>query len=149
MVRRTRLTGPQRALWPHWRHHCLVTNRRDLDTETADAYHRAHARVELAIRDLKNSGLAHCPSGKFCANAAWLAGTALAPNIPRSAARRSRAPHPRKLTAANTIRTRLLCVPGRLVNHSRQPILRLPADWPWATTFTQALQRLRNLPQLI
>ena len=34
VVRRTRLTGPQAELWPDWRHHCLVTNRADLDTET-------------------------------------------------------------------------------------------------------------------
>ena len=53
VVRRTRLTGPQAELWPDWRHHCLVTNRADLNTETADTYHRAHARVELAIKDLK------------------------------------------------------------------------------------------------
>ena len=149
VVRRTRLTGPQRALWPHWRHHCLVTNRRDLDTETADAYHRAHARVELAIRDLKNSGLAHCPSGKFCANAAWLACAALAHNIARWTARLGHTQHPNRLTVAVTVRHRLINLPGRLVNHSRQQILRLPADWPWATTFTQTLQRLRNLPQLI
>ena len=123
VVRRTRLTGPQRALWPHWRHHCLVTNRRDLDTETADAYHRAHARVELAIRDLKNSGLAHCPSCKFCANAAWLACAALAHNITRWTARLGHTQHPNRLTAAATVRRRLLCVPGRLLNHSRQQIL--------------------------
>ena len=72
-VRRTRLTGSQAELWPDLRHHCLVTNRTDLDTETADTYHRAHARVELAIKDLKDIGLAHCPSGNFFANGAWLA----------------------------------------------------------------------------
>ena len=60
VVRRSRLTGPQNTLWPNWRHHCLVTNRADLTTEAADAYHRAHARVELTIRDLKDNGLAHC-----------------------------------------------------------------------------------------
>jgi hypothetical protein len=38
-----------------------------------DAFHRQHATVELAIRDLKEgAGLEHVPSGKFTANSAWL-----------------------------------------------------------------------------
>jgi hypothetical protein len=36
-----------------------------------EAEHRQHAVVELAIRDLKDQALAHFPSGKFYANAAW------------------------------------------------------------------------------
>ena len=149
VIRRTRLAGPQRELWPHWRHHCLLTSRADLDTEAADAYHRAHARVELAIRDLKHTGLAHCPSGRFFANGAWLACAALAHNIARWTARLGHAQHPRQLTVTATVRGRLLTVPGRLVNHSRRHILRLPANWPWATTFTTSLHNLRNLPLII
>ncbi|MDE0605625.1 MAG: IS1380 family transposase [Acidimicrobiaceae bacterium] len=149
VVRRTRLAGPQRALWPDWRHHAFVTNRTDLDTTAADACHRAHARVELAIRDLKDNGLAHCPSGKFAANAAWLACAALAHNIARWCARLGRAQHPRRLTTAATLRRRLLNIPGRIVNHSGRNILRLPADWPWTHTFTQALKHIRNLPQIV
>ena len=83
VVRRTRLVGPQAELWPDWRHHALITNRTDLDTAAADAYHRAHARVELAIKDLKATALAQCPSGKFSANGAGLACTALAHNLTR------------------------------------------------------------------
>ena len=63
VVRRTRLTGPQAELWPDWRHHCLVTNRADLDTETADTYHRAHARVELAIKTSKTTDWPTAPQG--------------------------------------------------------------------------------------
>jgi hypothetical protein len=73
IVRRTRLTGTtQAALWPDWRHHAFLTDL-DSDPVTVDAFHRQHAVVELAIRDLKEgAGLEHCPSGKFFANAAWL-----------------------------------------------------------------------------
>ena len=53
IIRRSRLLGAQGELWPNWRHHCFVTDREDLDTCAADTYHRAHATVELAIRDLK------------------------------------------------------------------------------------------------
>lgn len=140
---------PQRALWPNWCHHCFVTNRTDLDTATADAYHRGHARVELAIKDLKSNGLAHCPSGRFNANAAWLACAALAHNIARWCARLGQLQHPHKLTAAATIRNRLLTVPGRLINHSGRHILRLPANWPWHNAITTALRHTRELPLLI
>jgi len=52
-VRRTRLVGLQAQLWPDWRSHAFVTNRTG-DAVTLDADHRAHAVVELAIRDLKS-----------------------------------------------------------------------------------------------
>ena len=100
-------------------HHCFVTDRVDLDTCAADAYHRAHATVELAIRDLKEgSGLSRCPSGRFPANGAWLACCVLAHNLARWTARLGRAHPTRQLTVAATIAHRLLTVPGRLVNHS-------------------------------
>jgi glycine/D-amino acid oxidase-like deaminating enzyme len=51
---------------------------------SADRFHRDHARVELAIRDLKEgAGLEHVPSGQFFANAAWLACAVLAHNLLR------------------------------------------------------------------
>ena len=150
IVRRTRLLGAQRELWPNWRHHCFVTDRHDLHTCAADTYHRAHATVELAIRDLKeNAGLSRCPSGRFFANGAWLACCVLAHNLARWTARLGRAHPTAQLTVAATIANRLLTVPGRLVNHSRRHRLRLPLNWPWANTFTTALGHIRNLPQLI
>ena len=150
IIRRTRLLGAQGELWPNWRHHCFVTDRHDLDTKAADANHRAHATVELAIRDLKEgSGLSRCPSGRFPANGAWLACCVLAHNLIRWTARLGRAHPARQLTVAATIRNRLLTVPARLVNHSGRHRLRLPLNWPWQNTFTTALQRIRNLPLLI
>ena len=79
VARRSRLTDQTQAeLWPHWRHHAFITNRTDPNTTAADKFHRQHATVELAIRDLKTStGLAHLPSGSFAANAAWLTCAAL------------------------------------------------------------------------
>ena len=150
VIRRSRITGAQGELWPNWRHHAFVTNRHDLDTAAADAFHRGHATVELAIRDLKeNSGLSRCPSGRFFANGAWLACCVLAHNLLRWVARLGKVHPPRRLTVAATIRNRLLAVPARLVNHSGRRKLRLPLNWPWAHTFTTALQHIRNLPQLV
>ena len=52
------------------------------DTAAADEFHRAHAVVELAIRDLKEgTGLEHVPSGHYGANCAPLACAVLAHNI--------------------------------------------------------------------
>ena len=49
-----------------------------------DAEHRRHAVVENAIRDLKYGvGLNHLPSGRFGANAAWLALNVMAHNMAR------------------------------------------------------------------
>ena len=150
ITRRRRLIGAQGELWPNWRHHSFVTDRDELDTVAADAYHRGHATVELAIRDLKeNSGLSRCPSGQFPANGAWLACCVLAHNLVRWVARLGDTHPPRQLTVAATVRNRLLAVPARLVNHSGRHKLRLPSQWPWATAFTTALQQIPNLPLLI
>ena len=147
--RRTRLTDTaQRRLWPDWRHHAFITNV-ELPTVAVDRFHRDHATVELAIRDLKEgAGLEHCPSGRFFANAAWLGCAVLAHNLIRWTARLGDVHPAGQLTVARTIRTRLLELPGRLVNRSRQWILRLPARWPWATSFNTALDRIRSLPLL-
>ena len=97
----------------------------------ADRYHRRHATCELAIRDLKGSGgLAHLPSGYFPANAAWLLCAALAHNLYRWLALLGGTHQPGRLICGRTIRTQLFGVPGRLVNHGRRHIVRLPARWP-------------------
>ncbi|MGH9258392.1 MAG: IS1380 family transposase, partial [Acidimicrobiales bacterium] len=147
VVRRTRLTDPaQQALWPDWSYHAFVTSS-IAETVTADRFHRDHARVELAIRDLKEgAGLEHCPSGRFFANAAWLACGVLAHNLIRWTDQLGGTRHGDQLTVARTVRARLIALPGRLVNRSGRPTLRLPAHWPWASAFTTALGRIRNLP---
>ena len=107
IIRRSRLLGAQGELWPNWRHHCFVTDREDLDTCAADTYHRAHATVELAIRDLKESaGLSRCPFRRFPANGARLACCVLAHNLIRWTSRLGRAHPARQLTVAATIPTR-------------------------------------------
>lgn len=149
VVRRTRLTDTAQAeLWPDWRHHAFLTDLTD-DTVTIDAFHRQHAVVELAIRDLKEgAGLEHCPSGQFSANAAWLCCAVLAHNLIRWTVHLGEVHPDDQLTVARTVRTRLIALPGRIVNRSGHPTLRLPTRWPWAEQFLTALQRLRAIPQL-
>lgn len=140
IVRRTRLVGAQAQLFPDWRHHAFVTDRPGSAIEL-DADHRAHAVVELAIRDLKAEGLRHCPSGRFGANGAWALIAALAHNLVRWLARLGLGVT--GAMVAKTIRARYLALAGRLVRSGRRTRLRLPARWPWALQFTSALARLR------
>ena len=146
IVRRTRLIGRQATLWPQWRHFAFLT---DLEGHPADvdAFHRDHANVELAIRDLKEGvGLEHVPSGQFFANAAWLVCAALAHNLIRWTAMLGQITPEDQRTVARTVRTRFFSVPGRLVSRSGTPTLRTPHQWPWAKPFLHALTRLRSLP---
>ena len=144
VVRRTRLTDTaQRRLWPDWRHHAFITNRNDLDTVAADQFHREHAVVELAIRDLKEgTGLDHIPSGHYHANAAWLACAVLAHNLGVWTSLLARQPP----VTNRTRRTRLISLAAVIVNRSGRILLRLPAHWPWATGFNKTLSALRALP---
>ena len=144
IVRRTRLTeGAQHQLWPDWRHHAFITNRTDLNCAAADRFHREHATVELAIRDLKEgTGLNHIPSGHYAANCAWLACAVLAHNLGTWTANLADQPP----VTNRTRRTQLTALAAVTVNRSGQPTLRFPARWPWAHQFHQTLSALRALP---
>ncbi len=81
VVRRVRPTpGSQLALFTAWDYHAFVTDRPGELVEI-EADHRRHAIVEQTIAELKSAGLAHLPSGKFMANAAWLALAVMAHNL--------------------------------------------------------------------
>jgi hypothetical protein len=128
-------------LWPDWRHHAFITNRPgamvDLHVD-----HRAHAVVELAIRDLKEgSGWNHAPSANFAANSAWLVVAALAHNLLRwTTLIGGVAPG---TVVAKTVRRRYLALPGRITRSARRTTLHLPKRWPRQRAFTAALSRIR------
>ena len=144
IVRRTRLVEPaQRRLWPDWRHHAFICSDTESSMTAADQFHREHAVVELAIRDLKEgAGLDHIPSGHYHANAAWLACTVLAHNLGCWSTQLAGQPP----VTNRTRRTRLISIPAVIVNRSGRTLLRLPTRWPWAEAFTKTLNALRALP---
>lgn len=145
IVRRTRLDDDGQRLFPDWRHHAFVTDRAG-DAIALDADHRAHATIELAIRDLKHgAGLSHCPSGKFNANGAWLVAAALAHNLLRWTAALGGLVATGTLVVAKTLRRRHVTLPGRLTRSARRQTLHLPTRWPWRHAFIQALARLRTV----
>jgi hypothetical protein len=145
IVRRTRLLGAQAELWPDWRHFAFLTNRVDA-LELVESEHRQHAVVELAIRDLKDQALAHFPSGRFLANAAWTVIAALTHNLLRWTTLIGLPDT--IIPTARTVRRRLLTVPGRITRTARTVTLRMPSRWPWEHDFLTALQVLRALPAL-
>ena len=88
IVRRVKPTpGSQLALFANYSYHAFITDREG-DVLELEADHRRHAEIENAIRDLKYGvGLNHLPSGRFAANAAWLAVQVMAHNLARWTAR--------------------------------------------------------------
>ena len=88
IVRRVRPTpGSQLALFVNYSYHAFITDREG-DMLDLEADHRRHAEIENAIRDLKYGvGLNHLPSGRFAANAAWMAVQTIAHNLARWVAR--------------------------------------------------------------
>ena len=122
----------QDELFPSWRYHAFITNSEPATVSTiqADEYHRDHAVVEQVIAELKDGPLAHLPSGRFTANAAWLALTCLAFNIARAAGATASTRHARARWA--TLRRQLINVPARIASSARRLTVHLPRHWPWA-----------------
>ena len=144
IVRRVKPTsGSQLALFAAYSYHGCITDREG-DTLELEADHRRHAEIENAIRDLKYGvGLNHLPSGRFPANAAWLAVQVMAHNLARWTARISLG---QPVVTTKTLRRRFFSIAGRLTRSARRLTLHLPQRCPWETQFSRALARLRALP---
>jgi hypothetical protein len=140
IVRRVKRLNPdtvppgQTTLFAAYRHHAVFTDS-TLSMLDAEAAHRDHAIVEQVIAELKAGPLAHLPSGKFTANAAWLVCAAIAFNLTRAAGALAGAFHAKTRTA--TIRAQLINVPARIASSARRLCLHLPRNWPWQTGYEQ------------
>jgi len=121
----------QGELFATYRHHAFITNS-TFSTIEADERHRDHAIVEQVIAELKAGQLAHLPSGKFSANAAWLALAVMAFNIARAAAAAAGTGTARMTTMLRTI----IATPARIAATGRRLVLHLPSHWPWAQAWT-------------
>jgi len=115
-----------------WRYHAFITNS-TLSTVDADVQHRHHAIIEQTIAELKGGPLAHLPSGRFHANAAWVALACITFNIARATAVAAGTATARMATVQRT----LINVPARIASTARQLVLHLPARWPWQHAWTR------------
>jgi len=136
----------QETLFDTWRFHAFftTTDPNTADTVAADKTHRGHAIIEQVHADLKNSALAHLPSGKFTANAAWLVVAAMAFNLTRAAATITGPALARATTA--TIRRKLIAVPARVASSARRVTLHLPKGWPWESAWSDLFNRACGPP---
>lgn len=136
----------QPGLFQVWRHHAFITTtpHEVADTVAADKIHRGHAIIEQIHADLKDSALAHLPSGKFNANAAWLVLAVMAFNLTRSAGVLSGGELARATTGS--IRRKLINVPARVATSARRLILHLPRAWPWEHAWTRLFTATSDPP---
>ena len=144
IVRRVKPTpGSQLALFATYSYHGFITDR-DGETLELEADHRCHAEIENAIRDLKYGvGLNHLPSGRFGANAAWLAVQVMAHNLARWTARIGLR---EQIVTTKTLRRRFFSLAGRLTRSARRLTLHLPRRWPWEEQFSRTRTRLQAIP---
>jgi hypothetical protein len=144
IVRRVRDKGKtapgQGELFPAWRYHAVFTDS-PYETLQAEEQHRGHAVIEQLLADLNDGPLAHLPSGKFNANAAWLAIAAIAHNLLRAAGTLAGRRHAKARAA--TVRRDLVAVAARTARHGRDHLtLHLPEGWhrehAWQNLFEAA-----------
>ena len=132
----------QETLFQTHRHHAFFTTvpAAVLDTVAADKTHRKHALIEQVNADLKDSALAHMPSGVFAANSAWLVAAVMAYNLTRAAGLLASGPFGKARTG--TIRRKLIHVPARIATSARKTRLHLPEAWPWQTPWQSLFDHL-------
>ena len=120
----------------------------------AEHWYRHRTTIENIFRDSKHgAALRHLPSGYPQVNMAWMRGELLAASMagwlhqltPVTSGEAIMAGHGVRdgKTMTETLRRRLIAVPGRLVRHAGQLVLRLP---PGQHLLAEVLARLRALP---
>jgi hypothetical protein len=134
--------GAQLRLWDTdgFRHQVTLTNSPG-DLLELELRQRRHARVENAIKALRDTGLDRMPFRRFAANQAWLELVLTGADL--LAWLRTVALDGELARAEpKTLRYRLLHAAARIVRRSRQVVLRLPAHWPWAVDLAGAYRRV-------
>ena len=145
IVRRVRdqnhqTAGGQGEMFPAWRYHAVFTNS-PFQMLQAEEQHRDHAQIEQMLADWTDGPLAHLPSGRFPANAAWLACAAISCNLLRAAGSLASLAYAKARGA--TLRRDLINIAGRTARHGRGHItMHLPDGWhrgqEWMNLFQAA-----------
>jgi DDE family transposase len=149
IVRRVRRLNPatvpagQTEAFAVYRYHAIFTDSPEAML-AAEATHRDHAIVEQVIAECKNGPLAHLPSGRFTANAAWLVCAAISHNLTRAAGALAGGRHRRSRTG--TIRAQLITTPARIAHSAHQQTLHLPRDWPFEPGLDELFRRALHDP---
>jgi hypothetical protein len=135
----------QGELFPVWRYHPVFTDSPFTLTQ-AEAQHRDHAVVEQVFADWTSGPMAHLPSGKFAANAAWLTLAAIACNLVRAAGCLASPFHAKARGA--TIRADLIDVAARTARRGHgNLILHLPEYWHHETEWQRLFEKACGPPR--
>ncbi len=149
IVRRVRRLNPrtvpasQTEAFAVYRYHAVFTDNPE-PMLAAEATHRDHAIIEQVIAELNNGPLAHLPSGRFAANAAWLVCAAISHNLTRAAGVLAGGRHTRARTS--TLRTQLIHTPARVAHSAHRQTQHLPRDWPWEPGLDELFRRALHDP---
>jgi hypothetical protein len=147
IVRRERPhPGAQLSFTDHDGHRFLATLT-DLpgDLVELERLHRARASTEDRIRAAKQTGLENLPFRDFDLNQVWLELSLIAQDV-TAWTQALTLTGELAVCEPKALRYRLLHTAARLAVHARRAILRLQADWPWATALAAAFTRLAALP---
>ena len=127
-----------------WRYQALATDTTTGQLAWLEARHRAHARVEDKIRNIKQAGLGRFPSREFQINQTWLQLALVAADL---IAWTQTTLLTGELAKAEpkTLRYRLLHVAARLVRGQRRTKIRIDHRWPWAGQLADAFHRLARI----
>lgn len=124
-----------------YRYQVFVTDLPEADLAYLEALYRGRGRMECAIRDMKDTGLANLPSHDFAVNSAWLQLVLMAADLLAWA--KTLCLDGELATAEpKRLRYTLLHTAGVLIRSARRTTLRLAANWPWATDLVAAFTRL-------
>ncbi len=126
-----------------------------VNAAAVEHWYRRRTTIENLFRDTKiGAGLRHLPSGYPEVNTAWTWGALLAASIAGWLHQLTGVPAPDGTLAGHgvrdgkamieTLRWRLINIPGRLIRHARQIILRLPPGHDGL--LAEILARIRALP---
>lgn len=122
----------------------IVTNMKLTPLNTWRFYN-SRASVELIIKELKgNYPLAKIPTKHFAANEAYFHILLFSYNL-INWFKRLCLPKEFQYMTLNTLRTRLLLIPGELIRSENRPTLKLPANFLYKDAFLYAIKKIEKL----
>jgi len=108
-------------------------------------FYNGRASVELIIKELKGDyPLAKIPTKHFAANEAYFHILLFSYNL-INWFKRLCLPKEFQAMTLNTLRTRLLLIPGELVRTDNRPTLKLPVNFLYKEAFEYAIKKIEKL----
>ena len=127
-----------------WRYQAVATDTPVGQLAWLEARHRAHARVEDKIRNLKQTGIGRFPSRDLPINQTWLQLALTAADL-IAWTQTTLLTNDLAKAEPKMLRYRLLHVAARLIRGQRRTRIRIDHRWPWAHQLADAFNRLAQI----